>query len=284
MPAHPPSSAQFWHDPAWPVVVETRRACDSRACYRPHSHPTVSIGVVDGGRSRFTGADGKHFALGPGALVVVPAQMVHACNPAPGGAWSYQMLYLDAGWWAAARAAHGLATGREEVAVYTQTPGLYHAFRELNARLFDPVVPVADKQAALSAFLVGALWPAQPDPLHEQPTTHRTGVPPHLEARLQSLVQSLTEGEGPLPALGELAAQVGLSRYQLIRQFRQRTGLSPHAWLLNQRIARARGHLRAGAALAEVAYRLGFADQSHFQRIFKAHVGVTPHRYRARRA
>ncbi|WP_176518330.1 AraC family transcriptional regulator, partial [Pseudomonas faucium] len=33
-------------------------------------------------------------------------------------------------------------------------------------------------------------------------------------------------------------------------------------------------------ALAEVAYRLGFADQSHFQRVFKAHVGVTPGQYR----
>jgi len=38
--------------------------------------------------------------------------------------------------------------------------------------------------------------------------------------------------------------------------------------------------LGEGLALAEVAYQLGFADQSHFQRVFKAHVGVTPGQYR----
>ena len=45
----------FWHDPALPFV-ESRRACQSRACYRPHHHPTFSIGAVDEGTSIFTGA------------------------------------------------------------------------------------------------------------------------------------------------------------------------------------------------------------------------------------
>ena len=40
------STVQFWSDPAMPCA-ESRRACRSRACYRPHSHPTFSIGAVD---------------------------------------------------------------------------------------------------------------------------------------------------------------------------------------------------------------------------------------------
>lgn len=36
--------------------VESRRACHSRGCYRPHSHPTFSIGAVDEGRSLFSDA------------------------------------------------------------------------------------------------------------------------------------------------------------------------------------------------------------------------------------
>jgi hypothetical protein len=44
------STVQFWRDPAMPCA-ESRRACRSRACYRPHSHPTFSIGAVDEGAS-----------------------------------------------------------------------------------------------------------------------------------------------------------------------------------------------------------------------------------------
>jgi AraC-like DNA-binding protein len=92
---------------------------------------------------------------------------------------------------------------------------------------------------------------------------------------------------GPAPRrwrcrqLAELAALAGLSRYQLIRAFRRATGMTPHAWQVNQRVNLARDRLRAGEAIAEVAYGLGFADQSHFQRVFKAHAAVTPARYRA---
>jgi AraC-like DNA-binding protein len=39
-----------------------------------------------------------------------------------------------------------------------------------------------------------------------------------------------------------------------------------------------------GRALAEVADEVGFADQAHFTRVFKAASGLTPARYRALRA
>jgi len=82
-------------------------------------------------------------------------------------------------------------------------------------------------------------------------------------------------------ALEQLAELAGISRYQLIRAFRAATGMTPHAYQLNQRIIQARSSLQAGEASAALAQRLGFADQAHFQRVFKAHVGVTPGLYKA---
>ena len=84
-----------------------------------------------------------------------------------------------------------------------------------------------------------------------------------------------------MQSLVELARMAHMSRYQLIRAFRTATGMTPHAYQLNIRINQARDWLRQGAELADIAYRLGFADQSHFQRIFKAHAGVTPGLYRS---
>lgn len=99
--AAPTEATAFWRDPAMPYV-ESRRACHSRACYKAHSHPTVSIGAVDAGVSHFTGAAtgeaSRPVVIRAGSVVFLPAATVHACNPAPGQAWSYQMLHLDAAW------------------------------------------------------------------------------------------------------------------------------------------------------------------------------------------
>ncbi|MFT9299154.1 MAG: helix-turn-helix transcriptional regulator, partial [Gluconobacter sp.] len=72
----------------------------------------------------------------------------------------------------------------------------------------------------------------------------------------------------------------GMSRYQVIRAFRAVTGMTPHAWQLNQRVNLAREWVQSEDSLADVAQNLGFADQAHFQRVFKAHAGVTPGRFR----
>ncbi|MCK1977804.1 AraC family ligand binding domain-containing protein, partial [Jeotgalicoccus huakuii] len=103
----PRSHAALWRDPALPHV-ESRRACHSRACYKAHSPPTFSIGVVDAGHSHFTGAGNGQQRLTPGTLVLVPARRVHACNPEPGQAWSYQMLHVAAHWLAQLHMESGL--------------------------------------------------------------------------------------------------------------------------------------------------------------------------------
>jgi AraC-like DNA-binding protein len=70
-----------------------------------------------------------------------------------------------------------------------------------------------------------------------------------------------------------------LSRFELIRRFRADTGMTPHAFQVNLRIARARALLAAGVTPAAVAADCGFADQSHLTRTFKRAVGVSPGRY-----
>ena len=56
--------------------------------------------------------------------------------------------------------------------------------------------------------------------------------------------------------------------------------MTPHAWQIDRRIQRARQLLDQELPLAEIAQQLGFADQSHFQRIFKQRVAVNPGEYR----
>ncbi|MEF3129654.1 AraC family transcriptional regulator [Rhizobium leguminosarum] len=66
-----------------------------------------------------------------------------------------------------------------------------------------------------------------------------------------------------------------------IRAFRETTGMTPYQWVLRERIDRARNLLRTSKTpLAEVAIACGFADQSHFTRVFAGIVGTTPGNWR----
>ena len=75
----------------------------------------------------------------------------------------------------------------------------------------------------------------------------------------------------------ELAAIAQISPYHFLRLFKQSMGVTPHQYILQQRIERAKFLLRhSELSLAEVAIGVGFCDQSHLTRCFKRIVGVTP--------
>lgn len=272
------STAQFWRDPAMPHA-ESRRACRSRACYRPHSHPTFSIGAVDEGASVFDGAGAGPVLLHPGTVIFVPAGRVHACNPLPGSAWSYQMLHLDAAWLPAVRTESvfpGAQIGSAPPIRIVRDQAVYARFCDLNALLFSRAAP-AEKEAALVEFITEG---------GQTPGLRIDGLAASFRqaGQLEAVLDLLRQAPGADASLGDLARLAGMSRYGLIRAFRAATGLTPHAWRLNQRVNAARERIRAGERLADVAYRLGFADQAHFQRVFKAHAGVTPGGYRGQSA
>jgi AraC-like DNA-binding protein len=85
-------------------------------------------------------------------------------------------------------------------------------------------------------------------------------------------------------SLSELAAACRLSRSHFARAFKATTGLAPHQWLMTERVKLARLLLASTArTIAEIADECGFADQSHFSRVFARFLGCTPGRWRGQR-
>jgi AraC-like DNA-binding protein len=82
--------------------------------------------------------------------------------------------------------------------------------------------------------------------------------------------------------LDELAAVAGIGKFRLIRIFNERTGLTPHAFQVAQRVRAARRLLEAGESVGRTALVTGFADQSHLHRHFRRSVGMTPGQYQRR--
>ncbi|MEY2170647.1 MULTISPECIES: AraC family transcriptional regulator [unclassified Rhodanobacter] len=84
-------------------------------------------------------------------------------------------------------------------------------------------------------------------------------------------------------ALEEVARACALSTSTFIRLFHASTGVSPHQWMIQQRIERAIELMRDDPtrSLADIAYAAGFADQSHFTRTFSRKMGMTPSMWRS---
>lgn len=83
----------------------------------------------------------------------------------------------------------------------------------------------------------------------------------------------------------DLAQLIGLSPTHFCRAFRQSVGISPHAYLMRRRVARAqRLMLSTCASLAQIAADCGLTDQAHFTRLFRRFVGESPGAWRRTRA
>jgi AraC family transcriptional regulator len=97
-------------------------------------------------------------------------------------------------------------------------------------------------------------------------------------ARVQELIESRLDSD---LSLRELAATAGYSRSHFLRAFRATTGMTPHRYVLHQRIERAGRLLRdARMSISEVAYRCGFSSQSHLTSALRKVWGLTPAEYR----
>ena len=94
--------------------------------------------------------------------------------------------------------------------------------------------------------------------------------------RMRDLIQDRFSEELTLDMLSSYA---GLNKFSALRAFKRDMGVTPHTYLRHVRIEKGRQMLRAGASSTEVAYALGFCDQSHFVRTFRQMTFITPRQY-----
>ena len=82
-------------------------------------------------------------------------------------------------------------------------------------------------------------------------------------------------------AITEIAERFGMSQRSMHRRFHKAIGMSPLSYLQNSRVDAASELLEStNLTVGEIAFRIGYQDQGHFNRVFQKQMAVTPSEYR----
>ncbi len=251
--------------------LELRYSHDSYCAYKAHHHAEVSLGAIVSGRTQLTLNHTQcSYEIQTGELVLIAPDCVHSCNPIEQQSRSYYMLYIDHGW-LQQQARKILDIDHDNISFDTKLirqPEWFSVFLCF-AQQFQSENYVQAEQT-LSGLLHHLIpFSVQLDESDKLPVQH-----------LQEIKQLYHLNPEHPPSVGTLAQQYNICPETLIRQFKKQTGMSPNAYLNNIRVDKAKELLKEGLNICEVAYSLGFADQSHFQKIFTHYTAATPGQYR----
>lgn len=230
----------------------------------PHAHGRAYLGlVVNGGHRETTGRHERDCR--PSTVVFHPAAERHANRFSPAGGRIFR-LEFDEGWLTRLREWDARLSRPVESHGGPLSQIASRIFSEFHAR--DAVSPLMIEGLALEF----ATWVVRGD---EVPAAGRT------PAWLRTAVESLHGRFAEEIHLDQIASLAGVHPAHFSRVFRKHYRCSVGQYVRRLRVDLAARELaESQRSIADIAAQLGFADQSHFSRVFVRMIGSTPGRYR----
>jgi AraC-like DNA-binding protein len=239
--------------------------------FRRHVHEGFCIGIVEKGGRVISRGGGATVIPEEGLFIINPGES-HACTSLAEG-HSYFIVCVEAAYMASIAAQ-----------ISEQAPIVPH-FKDVLLRddklvaeirrffvLVEQTGTSLERESVLHSFLSTLIMQYGDAP----PIPCRVGSHVRAMKRVCEFIRTNYSQDLTLKQLSRVAC---LSPYYFQRLFLENTGVSPHEYLVQVRIKKARELLSAGHGIAGVALETGFVDQSHFTRFFKSTTGITPGGY-----
>jgi AraC-like DNA-binding protein len=248
-----------------------------RHAYSRHTHDEYVVGIIESGVQRLDLERGVHYSP-PGSIVLINPGESHTGGPGLPDGYIYRTFYASESFIRTAAAEVGMTSailpsfGKTVIA---DRP-LYDVLLAFHRSLADAAATLEQETRLRYAISLLVRWHTE----RRSSNWRLAGATPASRRARQYLDESYVRDV----SLSELAAACGCSPFHLARAFTAQFGLPPHAYLNNLRVNRAKRMIRAGTPLADVAYAVGYCDQSHLNRRFKKIVGITPSQYAQRSA
>ena len=255
------------------AYLEARFVKESECHYHEHFHKTLSIGAIEKGNVSFS-YQNKITILKPDELVIINPNIVHSCNPIENEARTYHMIYLDSVW---CQNLQETIFGKLEMYIpisqfNIKDKDIYIEFIDLNYTLLDDNIFYLKKEELLEIFLIKLFKKYCSKSLVKDISFTNNNI--HLAKKY------IEDNINCNITVKEISKYLNISEFHFFKLFKQVYNISPHAFLLNQKICKAKLLLSKGNDISNITYELGFSDQSHFNRVFKHYVAATPYEYK----
>jgi AraC family transcriptional regulator len=101
------------------------------------------------------------------------------------------------------------------------------------------------------------------------------------KVQIQQSIEYINEHLHRNLTLTEIATELDMSQYYFCRLFKQSIGMTPHQYLIQQRVEKSKQLLKQPAAkIVDISAGCGFANPSHFARCFRQRMGISPQQFR----
>jgi len=260
-------SREFWRHPYFrDLALLKARFTDHR--YDLHTHPTYVVALITQGCEQVR--IGRQCDVAPaGTLIVVNPEECHDGQPGADEGWAYRTFYPSVSLMTAV--AGGL--GQDRVPLFPRAfiddSALAHAVAVAHENSVSGDVVAAEASMLMALRLL----------ILRYGDLHRQAERPAISGsrrRLTSYRQMIEDDFAAELSLGRLARAAGVTRFQVIRDFKKETGLTPSAFIRNCRARHAGRLIEQGLSLTDASVAAGFADQSHLTRTFRGLHGITP--------
>jgi len=239
---------------------------DTRHTFPPHTHEQYGIGVIYRGAHRSRSSRGVVEA-GCGDVITVNPGEVHDGAPINEAGRSWRILYCDPS--LVAEAIGDISEGSTRGFEFSN-PVIADA--DIARRVQRLFAAITDERSGHGGGCGGGLLALLAAVIDRTDRDRSRGMPPSID-RAKALIDD--DPAAPI-TLSDLARESGLSQFKVLRGFAKATGLTPHAYIVQRRIDRARQLIAGGTPLAAAAAVSGFADQSHMTRVFVRKYGISP--------
>lgn len=218
--------------------------------------------------------EGRHFELKKNDMIIVPAGCVHRPETDAEKLYSRYVLYISpelpikystvgTDLTACFNGSGGAVRFSEEVLNRIQK--IFCEMKENDTEGFG--CDVMQRSLILQLMVILGRWQREPKNAVEGIANDR---------KILDILQYINEHIGDELSIDSIAERFFISKFHMMRRFKEETGYTVHSYVSNKRLLNARQMIASGEGAMDVCYKCGFKDYSTFSRAYGKMFGVSP--------
>lgn len=252
--------------------IEVLQGSFTSRSFKAHFHDSYTLILVESGTADYSYKKNE-MVVSPNRLLVLNPYEVHTGKQLGEGIWNFRSMYIPQ-----SVVKENFDTESDQLPIfgrrYIDDIPFLSRYQLLHEQLMTKEISI-NEESQLSLLLQELTELAGLELINDESDTYSSVCGRMRDYIHEYYMENIQ--------LDDLMSVSGLSKFHMIKVYREKYGLPPHQYLNNLRIERAKKLLAQGMSATDVTHSVGFFDQSHFIKHFKAMVGVTPSQYAKRK-